>query len=139
MCKGRLIAGVLIGGLVCVPYASMAYGAKTISLLADPCTEVCEFNLCVAGPLLSEVHICSDSCQANLRVWVPSKLENPAGPVQRVLPGKVKVKVGGTRVRLVCSPDTRPCQPCDTDAECDDQKSGTLDLCLSGACAHVCG
>jgi len=92
----------------------------------------------VRGPLLSEVGICSDPCQANLRVSLPSKLQNPAGPVQRVLPGRVKVKVGGARVKLVCRATLAPCQPCHTDAECDDQNSATLDLCLDGVCAHVC-
>jgi hypothetical protein len=112
--------------------------AKAILVYADPCTSVCTFNLCVSGPLLSEVEVCPDPCQANLRVSLPAKLQNGAGPVQRVVQGRVKIKVAGTRAKLVCVATALPCQLCSADRDCDDHNAATVDLCLNEACAHVC-
>jgi len=77
-----------------------------ISLGADPCTEVCTFSSCVAGPLLSEVGICPDPCQANLRVSLSASTVSHGCGVRRPelghpwpLPGR------GVRSRLSLDSD----------------------------------
>ena len=104
---------------------------QIISLLADPCSEVCAVNLCVVQGAIQE---CPDMCPANLHLALPAnqrvvlKFQDPAHHRRRL------------RALVRCHGNTRPCFPCRSDVECDDGNACTTDMCVPariGGCQHI--
>jgi len=119
---------------------ALARSALTVTGEADPCGQVCTFNLCVDDQ--RRVGTCTDPCQADVRFSfrsdVPPAKGSPKGPA------KVRVRVGRTKLALLCRMSFSICFPrCAQDADCDDGVPTTRDVCLAGvggrgACKHVC-
>ena len=100
---------------------------------ADPCSEVCTFNLCLTpGAPRRRVAIRPCSGCGDIRIAV------------RVASQPVRLRIARAVVRLRCFPGLSPCFPCSSDADCDDGDAATRDICLMRAapavpvCSNVC-
>jgi hypothetical protein len=129
----RIVLSWLAATLTFLLLLAPAAPAEPIIVGADPCSDVCDFPLCVSGPVPPKIKLCSDICKTNFQVSLPTK-------VAPSRPGKVRLRFQGRAVTLMCvAASGITCRPCTTDADCDDSNARTHDVCLSnGACKHVC-